>query len=225
MTEQDWLSTTDPAALLTVLRASSGVSDRKLRLFLSAGYRKLPSPNLPGHTRRAALLIERYAEGQASRKELLDARSRAWDSATRFHEQLCRRRGLPTPEDRLHHACMVAVAQGTNPSVKGLFSLAIPALLEVLHERPWVANALHDLFGPLPFRPVEVKLPCMTPTLVNLARGVYEEGTFSTERLGVLADALEDAGCHDADVLGHCRQAGAVHVRGCFVVDLLLGKE
>jgi len=56
----------------------------------------------------------------------------------------------------------------------------------------------------------------------NMAEAIYEERTF--EQLPILTDALEDAGCNNSDILNHCRQPG-VHVRGCWVVDLLLGKE
>ena len=61
-----------------------------------------------------------------------------------------------------------------------------------------------------------------------LAKAVYDErslpsGTLETDRLGILADALEDAGCTDATILEHLRGPGP-HVRGCFVVDLMLGK-
>jgi hypothetical protein len=40
----------------------------------------------------------------------------------------------------------------------------------------------------------------------------------------ILADAMQDAGCEDAAILGHCRDPQQVHVRGCWVVDLVLGK-
>jgi hypothetical protein len=56
----------------------------------------------------------------------------------------------------------------------------------------------------------------------SLAAGIHEDGAF--ERMGILADALEEAGCTDADILGHCRAEGE-HVRGCWLVDLLLGKS
>ena len=64
--------------------------------------------------------------------------------------------------------------------------------------------------------------------MVALARAAYDQrelpaGTLDTARLAVLADALEDAGCANADILNHCRRPG-VHVRGCWAVDLLLGK-
>jgi hypothetical protein len=61
-----------------------------------------------------------------------------------------------------------------------------------------------------------------TEAVVGLARGIDADAAF--DRLPVLADALEDAGCVDADVLTHCR-AGGPHARGCVVVDLLLGRE
>ena len=62
----------------------------------------------------------------------------------------------------------------------------------------------------------------LTSTVVALARGIYEERAF--DRLPILADALEDAGCDSADLLAHCRGDGP-HVRGCWVIDVLLGKE
>jgi hypothetical protein len=58
--------------------------------------------------------------------------------------------------------------------------------------------------------------------VVKLAESIYTERAF--DRLPILADALEDAGCTDAAVLDHCRGPGP-HVRGCWVVDLVLGKE
>ena len=58
--------------------------------------------------------------------------------------------------------------------------------------------------------------------VVALARGIYDEKAF--DRMPILADALQDAGCDNDDVLSHCR-GGGPHVRGCWVVDLLLGKE
>jgi hypothetical protein len=65
---------------------------------------------------------------------------------------------------------------------------------------------------------------------MKLATAIYEEpslpdGTLDNARLLVLADALEEAGYHDEDILRHCRQQGQVHVRGCWVIDLLLNKK
>ncbi len=58
--------------------------------------------------------------------------------------------------------------------------------------------------------------------MAALARSIYDDRAF--DRLPVLADALEDAGCTDAAILDHCRGPGP-HVRGCWVVDLILGKS
>ncbi len=61
--------------------------------------------------------------------------------------------------------------------------------------------------------------------VVKLATAIYEDRDFSKERMGVLGDALEEAGVSDAEVLGHCRDRQAVHVRGCWLVDLLTGRD
>ncbi|MBL8793030.1 MAG: hypothetical protein JNM56_03935 [Planctomycetia bacterium] len=82
-------------------------------------------------------------------------------------------------------------------------------------------NLIRDLFGN-PFRPVSVHPAWLTSTVTSLAQGIYDERTFDC--LPILADALEDAGCDNADILNHCRQPGE-HVRGCWVLDLLLAKE
>jgi hypothetical protein len=89
---------------------------------------------------------------------------------------------------------------------------------------------IHCIFGN-PFRPVSLDLAVLTwndATVVRLAQAAYDErhlpaGTLDNGRLAVLADALEEAGCTSEDVLGHLRGPGP-HVRGCWAVDLLLGK-
>ncbi|WP_439623788.1 hypothetical protein [Gemmata sp.] len=79
---------------------------------------------------------------------------------------------------------------------------------------------VHEFFGN-PFRPVALDPAWCTSTVVALARGIYDERAF--DRMPILADALQDAGCDSADVLTHCRGPGP-HARGCWVVDLVLGK-
>jgi hypothetical protein len=95
-----------------------------------------------------------------------------------------------------------------------------------------IANLLRDIFGN-PFRPAPALDPAWLAwnggTVRKLAGAAYEErslpdGILDNARVGVLADALEDAGCADAELLGHLRAPGP-HVRGCRAVDLLLGKE
>jgi hypothetical protein len=73
-----------------------------------------------------------------------------------------------------------------------------------------------------PFRRTSVDPRARTGTVVSLAHSIYEARAF--DRLPILADALEEAGCTDAEILTHCRGPGP-HVRGCWVVDLILGKS
>jgi hypothetical protein len=87
---------------------------------------------------------------------------------------------------------------------------------------------LRDIFGN-PFRPISLAPSSRTPTVLALAQAAYDNrrlpsGDLDTVRLAALADALEDAGCPGADILGHLRGPGA-HVRGCWALDLVLGKE
>jgi hypothetical protein len=79
----------------------------------------------------------------------------------------------------------------------------------------------HDIFQcpePLPL----IDPRWLTSTVLDLATAVYSEGAF--ERMPILADALMDAGCDCEEILSHCRDGGA-HVRGCWVVDLLLARR
>ena len=66
------------------------------------------------------------------------------------------------------------------------------------------------------------RAPALLPHLaVGIATGIYDDRAF--ERMPILADALQEGGCDHADILTHCREPGT-HVRGCWVVDLVLGK-
>src|SRR5262245_47213544 len=85
-----------------------------------------------------------------------------------------------------------------------------------------VKNAIRRTETSSPFRPVAVDPGWLTPSVVELARTIYDQRAF--DQMPDLADALERAGCDNPEILAHCRQPGE-HVRGCWVVDLLLGKE
>jgi hypothetical protein len=89
-------------------------------------------------------------------------------------------------------------------------------------ERLSQLRLLHDIFGPLPFREVAIPPEWSTSTVVALARGIYDEKAF--DRIPILADALQDAGCDNDEILSHCRRENWEHVRGCWAIDLLLGR-
>jgi hypothetical protein len=87
---------------------------------------------------------------------------------------------------------------------------------------------LRDIFGN-PFRPGLLQPAWLSPAVRETAQIAYDDREFPTgalnqKRMVALADALEQAGCFDGVILSHCRGPGE-HVRGCWVLDLLLGKE
>jgi hypothetical protein len=84
-----------------------------------------------------------------------------------------------------------------------------------------LADHFRDIFGN-PYRPPNLQLSWLTPKVESLAQQIYEQRAYF--RMPELADALEQAGCNDRLFLDHCRSM-KVHVKGCWVVDLLLGKD
>ena len=84
-----------------------------------------------------------------------------------------------------------------------------------------MCSLLRDIFGN-PFRPITFDPAWRTSDVMLLAQGIYEEREFSA--MPILADALQDAGCDSDDILNHCRDTATPHARGCWVVDLVLGK-
>jgi hypothetical protein len=124
-----------------------------------------------------------------------------------------------------HYACHAKVQASLPVGPAG--SAGSTPTREEAERAEWTAQAalLRDIFGLLPFRPVTIAPAWVAwndATVVKLAQAIYDERAF--DRLPVLADSLEEAGCHDPDILAHSRQPGE-HVRGCWAVDLLLGKE
>jgi hypothetical protein len=144
--------------------------------------------------------------------------------------------GLHFPDGRdeptLGHNAAAAVASHACHQVRGSrwkwlwaeFLAGYPWEGVYTAERKAQATFLRDLLGN-PFRPTAIDpgvLFWSNGTVVRLAQAIHEDRRF--EDLPILADALEEAGCQDGDILHHCRQPGE-HVRGCWTLDLLLGKE
>ena len=125
--------------------------------------------------------------------------------------------------DELGHPVVVGQLINAANIAEACFMTRTDQEIELLsRQRDWPGGwLLRDIFGN-PFRPVVADPRWLTETAVGIARGIYDDRAF--ERLPILADALQDAGCENADLLTHCREPGT-HVRGCWVVDLVLGKE
>ena len=90
-------------------------------------------------------------------------------------------------------------------------------------ERAAQIRLLYEIIGN-PFRPTTLEpawLSWCGGAIVKIAQAIHEGGTYA--ELPILADALEEAGCGNSDILAHCREPGE-HVRGCWVVDLFVEK-
>ncbi|MFO0825657.1 MAG: hypothetical protein U0792_21475 [Gemmataceae bacterium] len=98
----------------------------------------------------------------------------------------------------------------------------MPVFRKKLQELAKLTPLLRDIFGN-PFRPVAFDPEWRSDTAVSLSKHIYEARDFA--QMPILADALQDTGCSNADVLNHCRDTSLTHVRGCWVVDGVLGKS
>ena len=222
MTEEEWLATPDYGEMLRYLGKKA--SGRKLRLFAVACVRRIGGLLTDERCRRAADSAERYADRQVERRELRADQGEAGAAARAIY--------AATGDA---NAALAAVAAGTHTAFSAAYGAASYAGSALREKRPQERAAQADLlrcvFGnPFrPFRPATVSSAWQTPQVVALAQAAYEQrdlpaGTLDLARLAVLADALEEAGCDQADLLGHLRGPGP-HVRGCWAVDLLLGKQ
>ena len=224
MTEKEWLDSTDPHLMLHFLRDRA--SERKTRLFACALARCLWPLLGTDRSRRAVEVAERFADGLAPKREMtragVGAQQTAWTVS---------RTGPRFKDGRT----AAAFATARYAAYARIWDVAVSICLDAEVagvSAPLQSDLLRDIFGPLPFRPVSLSPAVRTwndATVVRLAQAAYDErqmpaGTLDNGRLAVLADALEEAGCQDADILGHCRSGGE-HVRGCWVIDLLLGRS
>jgi hypothetical protein len=226
MREADWLECKYPERMLEFLRGKA--SERRLRYFIVACARSVLPASADRDMIEALAVAERYADGTASERDLTRARaSLKTDHAAR---------GRRWPELYSEHIRSVPAWHATRGQIfrwagqasaccawstsrtlfAGRQAMSYPA-----DELARQAAFIRDIFGN-PFHSHVLESGHQTATVVALAQAIYDDRAF--DRLPILADALEDAGCTDADILAHCR-GGGEHVRGCWVVDLLLGKE
>lgn len=224
MTEQEWLECTDPRRMLEFL---SDASPRKRSLFAVACCRRIWHLLKDERSRILVEKVERHADGLVSHSEVYDAYNihenaeptydykAPWFAvmwaASPFH---C----MQTADDAAE-AAGCAVWWESIPEDDPIISLVDSAGRHT--EMDAQCRILRDIFGN-PFRPVAFVPSWLTPTVVKLAQSIYDDRNFGG--LPILGDALEEGGCTNAEVLNHCRGPGP-HVRGCWALDLLLGKE
>jgi hypothetical protein len=164
-------------------------------------------------TRNAIDVADRYANGQATREE-------AWEAAGIVYKEQRRNFTAHLAEEQTH----LLYSAGRASSPEDLMDNVQGILNNLRWRDAENAGFVRDIFGNH-FRSASIDpawLKWRDGAICNAARLVYEERAF--DRLPVLADALEDAGCSEADLLAHLRSPGP-HVRGCWAVDLVLAKE
>ena len=223
MTEVEWLAAIEPCSMLEAIRTQA--NDRKLRLFAVACCWDHTHWLWEGKASAAAVTVAlRHADGQATPAEL----QLAWEavgSQLRFKLE-----GGEPAWDPIYYASSSDIAFAAE--VCAYYSANRIGMLPEPHtdelaanvfatEADFQAHLLRDIFGN-PFRPVAFDPTWRSETTIGLASAIYDDRAF--ERMPILADALQDAGCDHPDILTHCREPGT-HVRGCWVVDLVLGKE
>jgi hypothetical protein len=223
LTAEKWAECEDVVQMVDHLYGK--VSDRKLRLLGCACCRRVwgiyEQP-----ARDAVEVAERLADGKATKVECQKAES-----------SLKRTANVTGPREVVASSAYRAAAHASRNAANDFASVLVP------HPRyPWEASEyeqyrgecdsilareiranvslVRDIFGN-PFRPVKLNSDWRTSTAVALAAQMYESRDFGA--MPILADALQDAGCDKEDILSHCRGPGP-HVRGCWVVDLILGK-
>jgi hypothetical protein len=217
--------------MLDFLLDSGQASDRKLRLFMAACCRRVWRLLLDPRSREGVEVAEQYAERSADPLRLDDAQSRAHECAAELswgpYREAAEAADWVAWPDASEAAALVsdATARAAGWEAAGSNGEFLRREGLVRAEQRSHCSLLRDLVGPLAFRSVTINpawLRWNYGTVLSIARRIYEERAFYD--MPILADALEDAGCTDAELLDHLRSAGE-HVTGCWAVDLVLGRE
>jgi hypothetical protein len=213
-----WESSPDPDLLLA--RRRDPGSPRRQRLLICAVARHVWAI-LPDEGRYAVEVAERLADGRCTEAERAAAFQAAGGDLSAVYTQADCIPAKALVDGELGYYLLDAVSSVT--MVADAEGLTIPPMPRdrSAAERAAVAHLIRDVYGN-PYHPVAADPGWRTEAAVGLARGMYDTRDFGP--MPVLADALEDAGCTQPDVLGHCRRPGP-HVRGCWVVDLVLGNS
>lgn len=220
MTEAEWNVCSNSYPMLRPCRKTIRYHPRKGRLFAVACCYRIWHLLTDQRSRAAVVVAEQYGEGLASQDQLRAAQ----ENARAAHAEAFRRKGKvgASGEWAAEFAAASDAWFAASRASNFAYVAAGDPVLEPGHEKAAQAHLLRCIFGPLPFRSVASDPVWLTSTAKQMAAAIYEERAF--DRMPILGDALEESGCDNAEILNHCRQPGE-HVRGCWVVDLLLAKE
>jgi len=244
MTEAEWLTSTDPQTMLAWLADTTHgpclrVTDRKLRLFACACCRQAWHLLTDERSRRAVEVAERYADGEATEVEVTKAWAKAWSVARAATGDAALAAARAATWSVAREAARDAALAAARAAARVTMRQTQAALLRCLCGNPWrpvlilQEGELHQHVGSekVANPPKHIsqavthhyeRVSWLTPALVVLARSIYDARDW--ESLPVLCDALEEAGCTAPALLEHGRDPGP-HARGCWSIDLVLGKE
>lgn len=240
MTESEWLAGADAYSLLEHVRGQA--SDRQLRLFACACMRRIWHLLPVDASRRCVEVTELYADGVVGERDLTDSIHTSMQACEEERHRRQTTGGTWTMAEsyalnavsRVHRRHSWEPTIGHSASAWAADEMAKGRSLPARMDRPEAqldrlrkaetarqTSLLRDIVGN-PFRPVGFDLAWRTADAVAIARRIYDTQDFGP--MPILSDALMDAGCDSKEILAHCR-TDEPHVRGCFVVDLVLGKE
>jgi hypothetical protein len=236
MTEAEWLGCTPHDTNLMVHFLAKRQSPRKIRLFVCGCCRRLWPLLLDERLRNGVVAAEQDADCPVPSLIPYGVSNSVSSAYSEVYGATPRTSRLGWDGYELMARCSAAAAVlclggGHQPGVAHHASVAakyqaranrLAGRPAAKRERDACLRLLRCVAGN-PFRPVVFSPEWRTSTVVAIARGMYESRDFSA--MPILADALQDAGCDNDDVLTHCRDQSQVHVRGCWVVDLVLDKE
>jgi hypothetical protein len=249
MSDSEWMN------LRANLRRLEGkVSMRKMRLFAIACCLRVEflMTDEDAWGRQALELAEKMVEQPVKSAEVEEVRDRAWYAGFRLIDGFRKESDLNARSNAIF-AAYHALQEASDPTYYSPPTRDVPAQWSDFMEVPFDASCaaadstgapppspvrdkafddetrvqigiLRDIFGST-FRSITIEPSCLAwknGAVPELAQAIYDQRAF--ERMPLLAEALRDAGCTNADILDHCRSSGE-HVRGCWVVDLLLGKD
>jgi hypothetical protein len=219
MTEEEWVASLNSHAMLAALRGKG--SGRLWRLFAVACARVVEDRMRDGRSRQALEVAERFADGNATRTELQAARTRAEEAARQAdYDVWADEVRAQFSMDAAHRAVLRASAAADAALACVAEEIDVGAINEGLR----LPDLIREVFGN-PFRWTVVDpvwLAGSDGAARHLAHTIYDQRSF--DLLPILADALEESGCADSMILEHLRGPGP-HVRGCWVLDLVVGRE
>lgn len=239
LSRAEWEESDDPDGMILAQRLNRHT--RKIRLLLIAHCRFVWD-QLFDPSRQTVEVAERYVEGEVDPRELAAAcqcaeeaflshfvhnrelnskleatLETAWDGSDRNHVEASGEQFNSVLHQTATAKLAILAAKPDYKTWEPHFPATLPS-----SDRQRATQLVRELFGN-PFQPVTIDPKWRTDTVVQLAEVIYQSRDFST--MPILADALQDVGCENEEILSHCRNPKQAHVRGCWLVDQILDNE